>query len=350
MHPASHAITSRTAAIGALVAALVLAGCETAPPRRQTISPIRQAELEHRALDLLKRAAQSDLDLVAAHAMEALVDVAPEEGTPLFRDALDAEQPLTRFAGYISLGRVRACPPRRVIDAGLKDVNERVRLAAAFAGLRCFDDQTRYGPILATALQHRDNPDIRADAAYLIGLLGEPRAKRRLELVVQRDRSVKVAVHAVAALALLGDERSVERLIAYTQGDQVARFIALQTLVELADPRAQEALEIRVSPAEDFMVLRLIAARALGKLGSDAGYDLALRHADPNWTPPDPVDELELMKLRVNAALALGAIGRESALPTLEKLAQSNDPRIQVAACYAILQIIDDAQLPFPNR
>jgi len=46
------------------------------------------------------------------------------------------------------------------------------------------------------------------------------------------------------------------------------------------------------------------------------------------------------MKLRVNAALALGAIGDDRALPALQNLAQSDDERVQVAACYAILQVL----------
>ena len=44
----------------------------------------------------------------------------------------------------------------------------------------------------------------------------------------------------------------------------------------------------------------------------------------------------------MNAALALGAIGDRRALATLRRLAEVDaDPRVQVAACWAILQVLD---------
>jgi HEAT repeat protein len=339
----------RLAATTCLLSVLVV-GCAQ-PTRRPTeLSPIRKAELEHRALDLLKRAANSSNDLLAAHAMEALVDVAPETGQPIFHRQVNADERLIRFAAYVSLGRIQDCAARDLFDAGIEDINHRVRLAAAFAALRCGGDEDRYAPILAHTLRHHPDPNLRADAAYLIGLLGEERAKRRLEIVVRRDRNAKVATHAVAALAMLGDDEAFRQLINYTQGHEVARFIALQTLYELKDPRAEEALQNRLGPAEDYVLLRLVAARALGELGSDAGFDLALRLADPAIPIKEDVDSNERMKLRTNAALALGAIGDARALPVLEALAQADDPRVQVAACYALLKITKREPLRFTRQ
>ena len=51
------------------------------------LSQQEKTELGQRALDLLIRAAQSDLDVVAANAIESLVQVAPDAGRSHFRTA-----------------------------------------------------------------------------------------------------------------------------------------------------------------------------------------------------------------------------------------------------------------------
>jgi HEAT repeat protein len=319
----------------------LLTGCP--PPNEVRFTPTAKRELQRRSLDLLLRAGESEYEDVRVNALEALVDVAPQPGLVLFRGALKAPRPIVRFAGLVSLGRLRDRESLPQFDALARDPDARVRVAAAFAALRCGAAEKIYGPILVQALD--DNPDeaVRAEVAYRIGQLGESRAMRRLHLATDRERSTRVAVQAWGALAMLGDTRAVDRLIAYTQGDRVARTIALQTLVELRNPRTADVLRDRLSEREEFVLLRLIAARALGRLGFNDGYDLAIALLDPKM-PLDIADPqarfAEQLSLHTNAALALGAIGDERALGALERLAQRDEPPVQVAACYAILQIL----------
>jgi HEAT repeat protein len=89
---------------------------------------------------------------------------------------------------------------------------------------------------------------------------------------------------------------------------------------------------------------RLAAARGLGELGSDEGFDLALRalvvnrplRADPN----DPEAD-QILRVKQMAAAALGAIGRVDALRALARLMDTDpDPRVQVSAAKAILEIL----------
>ncbi len=324
---------------------LCLFGCHGGDAR---LSLSQRADMKRRALDLLLRAGESEFDDVAAHALEALADVAPDEGTPLFRRALASDRPLIRYAGLVSLGRLNKRDALPAIRKCIRDQHAHVRLAAAFAALRCGGSEQTYGPLLADALSDSPEENLRAEAAALIGRLGERRAVKRLQLAQRREKSSLVLVQIVGALATLGDENAFQRLLAYTQGDQAARVVALQLLVELADPRARDALLDRLhAPADsEYIVVKLLAARGLGRIGSDAGFKLALTMADER-TAVDVRDDAqrfeERMKIRTNAALALGAIGDQRALPHLQNLAQlQDDPRIQVAACWAILDILGD--------
>jgi len=297
------------------------------------MSAREQAQLEHRALDLLFRATQSEQDIVRANAIEALVNVAPQAALGYFRAAVDDQSELVRFNGCIAAGEVRDQAAQEAIRRRLSDPAPRVRLAAAAAACRLGD--TNAARTLVSTLNDHPDEFLRADAAFLIGKVGEPAAIARLQWAARREKSTKVLVHIYAALARLEERTAIHRLINYAQGDTASRIVALQSMCELNDERASDALLYRLNDARDYLVPRLIAARALGRLGSNAGYKLAaesLHHA--------AADLNETMSVRVNAALALGAIGDRRALPLLKSLAEAeNDPRTQVAACYAICQI-----------
>ena len=120
------------------------------------------------------------------------------------------------------------------------------------------------------------------------------------------------------------------------KSDNITRLVSLQTLCDAADQRAARALVYRLNDKSDFLQTRLLAARALARIGSRAGYDLALASLSETKS-----DAAETRSIRCNAALALGEIGDRSALSALGNLAQSDtDAQTQVAACCAITQIV----------
>ncbi|NUQ50490.1 MAG: hypothetical protein HUU27_11320, partial [Phycisphaerae bacterium] len=75
----------------AVAAALAAAGCTE--PRKMTLTPVEREQLSVRALDLLLRAARSDIDIVRCNAMEALVELAPRPALAEFRAAAQAQEP-----------------------------------------------------------------------------------------------------------------------------------------------------------------------------------------------------------------------------------------------------------------
>jgi HEAT repeat protein len=298
--------------------------------------PAARERLERRALDLLLRAASSELDVVRCNAIEALVQVAPREALPEFRESLCSGSPLVRFAACLALGQLRDEASRAAISEALRDADARVRLAAAFAAVR-LGDSGRAADLVNVLNDHPDE-NLRSDAAYLIGLIGEPRALRRLRLAESREKSSRVRLHIYTAMARLGDARAIDELILASQGAAETRLLALQSLAELKNEQARDALLLRCGPLEDYLEVRLIAARGLGYLGSPAGFDLARQHLfDQHFDREDPH---RTYRIRSLAALALGAIRDPRALPLLERLAATEtDERTQVAACFAICQI-----------
>ncbi len=331
--------TVRQLGVLTLTCVSLCAGCQNS---NVDFTDRREAQLEHRAMTLLLRATQSDDGRVRANAIEALVKLAPQENLPIFREAVTCEAPLVRFAGCVALGQARDAASlralRRLIDA---DPDPRVRLAAAFAANRCGD--TNSGRVLAMTLSDHSDEKLRADAAYLIGELDDPKTLPRLKLAAAREHSSYVVVQIESALAKLGDRESLDRLVQYTlKSDAVTVVLALQALVELAEPTTRKTLEYRLHSEDYYLQARLIAARGLGKLDVDGGYELAIKSLTFSAK-----SEVETMQVRSNAALALGAIGQTRALPALQRLAEAeDDQRTQVAACYAICQIVKAAPLP----
>lgn len=315
----------------ALTALTAAFGCQA--PGGPRLPREDESRIGARAQELLLRAARDEEPIVRSHAFEALVDVMPDQGRGEFRAALHESNELMRYAGCISVGVLRDRGALPEIRPLLQDRSPRVRLAAAFASYRC-GGQSAARLLVSTLADHPDE-NLRSDAAYLIGKLGDPEALKRLKWAASNEKSGKVQVHIAAARAMLGDDEGVNDLINAIQGDTVSRLIALQTFIESPSRRATEALRYRLKDDRDYLQTRLLAARALGKLGDDSGLALALESLTH-----ESADANEVMSVRQNAALALGAMGQPQTLASLARLAESEaDPRTQVAACWAICQI-----------
>jgi HEAT repeat protein len=323
------------ARLGTLLAlGLAAVGCANPGARMDRAAVDR---LERRSLDLLLRAAESNLDVVAAHAMEALVDVAPREGQPASRAGLRSESPLVRFAACVATGRTRDGASLAAVNALRRtDADPRVRLGASYAAARL--GESAAGRLLVDTLNDHPGDLMRADAAYLVGRLDEVRAVPWLERAARLEKSHRALVHIYAALAMLGKETAIDSLAALSRLDNESRVVAVQSLAELRHPRAREALLYRLKAEPEFLETRLIAARGLGALGSREGYDLAKQHLFDTYNDSD--DAHRTHRIRALGALALGAVGDPAALPLLQRLAETEtDERTQVAACYAIVQI-----------
>jgi HEAT repeat protein len=100
-------------------------------------------------------------------------------------------------------------------------------------------------------------------------------------------------------------------------------------LLALAGPKDARVLgHIEGNLTADYDEVSLVAARAAGMVGSDAGYGVALRGIKSSLT-----------RQRMLAAMAFGAIGRSDAQEYLAPLLKDEDADVRLAAATALLQL-----------
>lgn len=319
-----------------------LAGCVQNNVVPARLSPAEEMALGTRALDLLLRAAERDDGLVTSNAIEALAEVAPQAGREAYLAATESATPVVRYAGFVALGDTQTCTQPARFATGVNDANALVRQAAAYAAYRCGRDG--YARVLTRDLTDSHDENVRANAALLIGKLDEPRARKWLNVAAQvpaNERSNHVMLCISWALARLGSESATRDLIRLSQGDAATRTDALLLLARLRSPLAADALRYHLySKFTDYWVTRLIAARGLGALGYDDGFALAvymLNYADPHGGSQATNDTYAVRSAAIHA---LAQIGDARALAPLATIASDeSNPRLQVAAAYAILKI-----------
>ncbi len=333
-----------------LIAAILLlavtlrgvAGCATNPYQPGATAT---TQLKTRAMESLKQGVRyPHVPVVRSQAIEALQRVAPEEGLPWMRSALLDEAAGVRFAACVALGEQRDAGSRARFEKLLADPDRSVRLAAVFALHRLGD--TRQSNQLAEALLYDRDSGVRRNAALLLGLLGEPGAVKLLARVME-DADEGLRLQALESMARLGSPQACEQLLFHAHSGLGAReTFAIRALAETRDRRFADLYQERLRRARH-PETRMAAARALGLLGDPAGLAEArrlVRFDRPDRSAAvarDDLPELQIVRVRQLAALALGAIGRTEALPDLaQAIHEPYDPRVELAAALAVLEIL----------
>jgi HEAT repeat protein len=292
-----------------------------AVPARQSV-PIDPL-LQGLAKQEIMTAMTSNSPLVRAHAVEAMKDGLGDAAAAPILKALGDEDPLVRFAACLAAGELRLPGARQPALALCDDPDPAVRIGARFALHRLGDYRKSqdFG-----AFSKDVDPRTRGNTALVLGLLDEPSATRILRPML-RDRSPAVRMQASEALWRLGDVEGRDNLIsasvsAYPDDQMIA-------ILALAEPHNRQVIaHVRGALTSPWDEVTLVAARAMGMLGSDEGYGVAMKgvkSADP--------------RQRHLAALAFGAIGRTDAQPYLEPLLKDSDPDVRLASATALLQL-----------
>ncbi len=303
---------------------------------------VGEQELRSRALHGLKRGTEyADDPAVRAQSIEALSRTAPAEGLPYMRDALRDDEPVVRFAACMALGLVKDKGSRGMLETRLEDTDASVQTGAIYALHRLGD--YRHTSRLADRLLRDPSPGVRANAAMVLGELGEKGAIRLLRHAA-RDRQDVVSLQAIEAMALLGDAPSFQQLTLLTHdGSGPTQVLAILALGRTGDRSAVNALVYHLRQGT-YLETKLAAARGLGMLGFSDGLKVALEALDfkpGNSRLIDDTPYNQAMRVHSMAAQALGDIGDSAALPALQqRLEAQDDPRVQLAAAKAILQIL----------
>ena len=322
-----------------LVVLTGLAGC---PSMRMTVPVVNRKATKERALRCLRAAVRYEHNpVVRLEAVEAFESSGCAEGLPWIRAALLDDHPAVRFAACVAVGRLADTMARQSVRLCLDQSDASVRIGALFA-LHRLGYREGTGR-LATYLLHHEHATVRRNAALVLGLLGE-RSGIKILARAMRDRDEGVRHHALEAMARLGNPEAKRELIYMTRsGVGSEEVFAINALALTGDPTYRDTFRYTLATAAH-LETRLSSARALGRLGSDDGFTVALRALqtkrvlvkDANDPPPE-----QILRAVQMAAAALGAIGRIDAIrPLLERMDDPADPRVQVSAARAVLEIL----------
>jgi HEAT repeat protein len=351
--------------LGALMAlavsSCVAAGCATGSTPADRFD---KARLRRNALECLKTAIRYEHNpVVRSEAVEALEAVASEEVRPWIRSALLDEHPGVRFAACMAVGRLRDASAESGLRTRLEDANASVRVAALYALHRL--GRTEQTGRLTWYLLYAADATVRRNAAIAIALLDEPSGVKVLARAM-KDSDAGVRQHALEGMARLGNKEARQELtFMANSGVGSEEVFALTALAATGDPVYEDTFRYKLVTGTHFET-RLAAARGLGKLrhpsplakgglggalqregaggADDEGLAVALEglklQRPPRDDPDDPGSD-QLLRIHQLAASAAGAIGRAEALPALANLLErSGDPRVQVSASGAVLEVL----------
>lgn len=292
------------------------------PPPPVEFTPL-DSDLQRRALAELDALTRSPMPYVRAHSLEVMQDINEPDREIFISRGLDDQEAVVRFAAAMAAGRVKLLSSRDRLLEMIQDPDPNVRIAVRYALHKM--GITKYSHDLEkTAVDKQAS--IRGNTVLVLGLLGEPSGVKILSAMT-RDPNRVVRLQVAEALWRLGDEHGLQLLVAAsinTSPDE--QIIANLAMAAPGDPAVIPHIKPGLQAYQE--EVQLSAARALGMLGSDAGYVAAQQ----NVASRDP-------RRRGMAALAFGAIGRLDSQKYLAQLLRDNDPDVRVAACSAILSL-----------
>ncbi len=182
-------------------------------------------------------------------------------------------------------------------------------------GFQSFYDLKRSGDTdkLIGILRNNEDPEMRKRSAKVLSEYSEEDVMNALVDAALNDDDPDVRKNAGAAIAKMDDEESIKKLVKLSKNFNKGRmpWPAVNLLIE--------ALEIGDT------VLKINAARALGRLGSQKAVKPLINTADDD----DPM-------VRKSAILALGMIGDSRAAKYLEKKLDDDNEGVRRAALDAL--------------
>ena len=342
--------TRHVAAWLAAAVLLNLAGCAGFGAPRVDLG---QAYLDARTA--LLRAAEASDPVTRANAMEALSQTLGARAGQVYHKALADQAPAVRFAAAMAAGETLYEPAKPALVAMAQtrqespraEPDKRVLCAVIFALHRM--GETRFTSELGSLLSDSEK-EVRANAALVMGMIGEPSATVPLKTQLQEEQDPGVQLQIVEALAMLNDQQNAIRLEAYTKTHFIEdRLVAIEAMARHGTPRAPVVLRGLLSERQPARV-RVAAAGALARLGEVDGdaYRLCRQSVlDPakvlmeSRSDDGDVQEVQQLSLQRLAAISLGWMKQTDAAAVLESLLGHQDGVVRVAAAMSLLRLLE---------
>ncbi|MBX3365549.1 MAG: HEAT repeat domain-containing protein [Phycisphaeraceae bacterium] len=329
-------------------AVCVCSGCRSTPTERQDNAPtaltaVQASALREQALELLERMVRDENAQVRSNAIEAL-SMIPTRLQPILPAAINDPNVGARTTALIAAGRLRACDLAPLATASIQHESEFVRTASAFMLSRC--DDHRHIHMLSQVLFHGSSTATRAQAAFLLGELGDPSALPMLRQAAQQrvPRASDIEnrlmhLQVAEAMLKLGDHTALGTLHAALfparPEDLEATVLAAQILGETGSRSSRPDLQnlLAGDPNKDPRMpaeVRLAAATALVRMG-EAGPPQAWKVGREYSTHADA-------PIRAQAAHLLGWSRPVTDVQSLRNLLDDPNPLVQVAAAAGIVR------------
>lgn len=294
---------------------------------------------------------------VRVGAIEAMESIPGETKLPWLRSALSDEHVAVRFAACVALGKARDAVSAKAIGRLSNDADANVRVASYFARHR-LGDTSMTGKLATHLLQDKDT-GVRRNAALVLGMMDEPGSVSILARAVL-DEDSGVRFHALEAMARLGNREAKQELtFKANSGVGADETFAISALAVTRDRKYIDTYRYKLINGMH-LETQLAAARGLGLVGIDDGFEIAMKAIRSNSRrirardDPDDPKASQILRARQLGASALGAIGRVDALSKLVALLKkSTDARVQVSFARAILDILAIRRtrgLPFATK
>ena len=280
------------------------------------------------------RSQRADIRANAIEAAEAL----PRRRGVLAEAGLRDPDPVVRFASLVVIGKMKIVAVAAGARNLINDPNDSVRAAAYFALARCFGTNRNANPMAIditpiAAMALSENPNTRANAALILGLLGDKssiqllraaatRSAPRVAQVKQRLVNLQIA----EAIVRLGDNDAIDaiRAGAFSQFDEV-RVDAINMLGRAGDRRFEPAF-LQILDADTPIEVKVAASGTLARFGRGEGLDVVLKSA----LSDNPV-------LRAQAAYVLGLFRNQPAMQLLGRMLNDKSEQVRISAAAAIL-------------
>jgi HEAT repeat protein len=295
------------------------------PARRD--EPINPALLQTAKARIYDAFHSSDPRL-RGNAVEAAQLTLGASAKPIITNALADDNAFVRYSGTMAAGKLQLRDLHDELLGLSNDPSVKVQIGSRYALHRIGD--TRLSHDLEKYAQD-PNPGVRVDTALVLGLLNDQSALKILRHLVV-DPEPDVRIQAAESMWRLGDSAGLDVLVAGTISKFVDdRMWCLMALAVKKDQRVATHLYGQLTdddPKQGYAEVSLVAARALGDIGMDSGYGVAMKGV----ASPDA-------RQRMLGAMAFGSIGRSDAQSYLAPLLADPDLKVRLAAATAVLQL-----------
>ncbi len=306
-----------------------------------TPGAIELSQAREGAIEQLEGLARHADPVIRGNAIEALLE-APGRAATWLEQGLSDQSPGVRavaLGGIAETGRADLAEQAKPL---LRDRSPFVRLNAAYALAANGDDSGSQE--IVRALMQTEEPRLRAQAAFVLGELGNRSAVPLLRDAASRpmplapDGQVRLmSLQMSEAMVKLGDSEQVQpiRAALYPASAQEleATALAARILGEVGDHASETQLAFLTARLDDGgnmlpPEVRLSAVYALAQLGKTQGDTIALAYLD------DP-----RASIRGLSAIALGEIGKTQHLDSIRPLLADPDPSVRVHAAAAVVRL-----------